>query len=95
MFKQRTVIPLIDKKTGLLSTQPIDMKAQPILHCNIGVITTYYITILGIKIGFIWQCCFRFIIHIFYFQALQVGQSFCHLHTVEVHTWRMSLKNGR
>ena len=55
MLKQSTVVALIHKEARFLSAQPVDVELQSVFHSHTAGIVTYYICVLRIELGFIWQ----------------------------------------
>ena len=94
MLKQRTVLTLIDEETGLLTTQPVDMELQSILHSHIIGITAQDKAILLAQVGLIRQGGLTLIIDILQLIAHHLFQSLGNLHAANVHAHTVSLHHG-
>ena len=94
MLEQRTVLTLIYKETGFLTSQPVDMEFQPILYSYIVSITSQDKTILLSEISLIRQGGLTLIVDVFQCIAHHLLQGIGNLHAANMHSHTVSLHDS-
>ena len=95
MFKERTVLALVDEESGFLSFQPVNMKQQSVFHCHIFCASSKQESVFcRFQVGFKRKGCFTLIINILHHVAHNLLQCRSYLMAIHMHTCRVSLHNG-
>lgn len=93
-FKQTAVFTLVDKESGFLSFQPVDIEFQPVFQGNEVVGRAVEIAVVRIDGGFKGKGGFRFVVYGGELSAHHFEQGFGYGFALEVHTYRMELGDG-
>ncbi len=94
-LEQRTVFALIYKESRLLTTQPVNMKFQAILHGRVILRMAVEEPVFLTEVGFEGQRRLALVIDILYATAHHLKQGLTNFIAADVHTHAMCLNDGR
>ena len=94
MLQQTAVLALIDKETGLLPLEPIDMEAEPVLQGLVGLHVADDVVVYRVEVSLVGQGGLALVIHVAHDAVRQLGQGLGNHVAGKVHAGRMGLHDG-
>ncbi len=95
LFEQRAVVPLVNEEARLLSTKPIDVELQSVLHRNVVLAAANDETVLLSEVSLEWQRGLALVIHVLHPLAHHAEQLLGYALTLHVYAHTMSLHDSR
>ena len=93
MLQQTAVLALIDKESGLLSLEPIDVEAQTVFQRLVGLHVSDDVIIHGVEVGLVGKGSLALVIDVAH--ARQLDQCLGDDVAGKVHAGRVGLHHGR
>ena len=94
LLEQGSVLALVDKESGLLATQPVDVELQTILGRYVACVAAHDVAVVLVYVCLVGEGGVRLVVDVLYLVAKAFLDCFGNVHAVHVHAHAVCLHDS-